>query len=66
MACALTTNMDSIYEDTKKFNQLTKENKILLENIVNNWRWEWLFEKFNNGEKKKEIKNLVENMSKLS
>ena len=64
------TNTDACFLcallDKTNLNLLTAENKELAMLIVNNWRWEWIEEMYNSGEKKKEVKNLFENLIKIS
>lgn len=59
-ACVMTANMDSVLDNPKKFNQLSKKDQELLKLIVNNRRGERLAEKYNKNEDncRANIKNL--------
>lgn len=64
------TNTDACFLcallDKANINLLSSENQNLARLIVNNWRWEWIEEMYNSGSKKAEIKNLFENLIKIS
>lgn len=64
-ACFLCSTIDKML-DSGNINMLSPENRALAMLIANNWRWEWLEEMYNSGSKKAEIKNLFENLIKIS
>lgn len=64
-ACFLCSTIDKML-DNGKINMLSMAQQNFARTIANNSRWEWIEEMYNSGEKKAEIKNLFENMTKIA
>lgn len=67
-SCMATATMDGILANSKKFNQLSKQDQDLLKLIVNNRRGERLAEKYNKNEDncREGVKNLFVSMWELA